>query len=78
MKKNVMFMHKRRRFLYVLNADPNGGNPNITGFILNHDGTLTPLAGSTRSLNPGAYSQVGFSSHGRELIVTERSACRGS
>jgi 6-phosphogluconolactonase len=61
-----------RRLLYVLNADPDGGNPNITGFILNRDGTLTPVADSTRSLNSGTYSQVGFSSHGRELILTER------
>ena len=57
--------------LYVLNAGPDGGGPNITGFKLNHYGELTPLAGSTRSLGEGGFHQVGFGPHGGALIVTQ-------
>lgn len=62
--------------LYVLNA---GGEGNITGFTLGHDGHLTPLAGSTRSLDVGgdnppfflvSPAQVGFDPHGDFLVVT--------
>jgi 6-phosphogluconolactonase len=56
--------------VYVLNA---GGSPNIMGFSLSHDGHLTPLAGSTRSLDAaGAYSQVGFDPQGKRLVITDR------
>lgn len=55
--------------LYVLNA---GDNPNITGFRLSHRGELTPLADSTRDLEPGAYSQVDFDPQGRVLVLTQR------
>jgi 6-phosphogluconolactonase len=58
--------------LYVLNE---GGTPNITGFTVGGDGSLTPLAGSTRSLAGGAGSdpaQVGFSPDGSLLTVTEK------
>ena len=34
--------------LYVLNE---GGTPNITGFEIEEDGTLTPLAGSTQTVD---------------------------
>ena len=37
--------------LYVLNE---GGTPNITGFTIGGDGTLSPLAGSTQPLVGGA------------------------
>jgi 6-phosphogluconolactonase len=50
--------------LYVLNA---GGTPNITGFSVGDDGTLTPLADSTQPLIGGAAAdpaQIGFSSDG--------------
>jgi 6-phosphogluconolactonase (cycloisomerase 2 family) len=58
--------------LYVLNE---GGMPNITGFTIGANGSLTPLAGSTRPLIGGAMAdpaQVGFSPDGRHLIVTEK------
>jgi 6-phosphogluconolactonase len=58
--------------LYVLNE---GGTPNITGFTIGDDGTLTPLAGSTRPLVGGATAdpaQVGFSLDGNLLVVTEK------
>lgn len=59
-------------WLYVLNA---GGTPNITGFTISVDGTLTPIAGSTRPLTGGATAgpaQVGFSNDGTLLAVTEK------
>ncbi|HXJ96561.1 MAG TPA: beta-propeller fold lactonase family protein [Terriglobia bacterium] len=58
--------------LYVLNA---GGTPNITGFQLNPNGTLTMLAGSSRPLAGGtaaAPAQVGFTPDGSFLVVTEK------
>ncbi len=65
----------RKNRLYVLNAGDPG---NITGFRLDHNGKLTPLANSTRFLsNNGvgaapAPAQVSFSPDGSVLIVTER------
>jgi 6-phosphogluconolactonase (cycloisomerase 2 family) len=62
--------------LYVLNA---GGTPNITGFTIGDDGSLTPLAGSTQSLLGGATAdpaQIGFSSDGTFLVVTEKAGNR--
>lgn len=65
----------RKNLLYVLNAGDPG---NITGFKLDGDGKLTPLADSTRFLsNNGAGAapapaQVSFSPDGDNLIVTER------
>ncbi|HKX83383.1 MAG TPA: beta-propeller fold lactonase family protein [Pyrinomonadaceae bacterium] len=59
-------------WLYVLNA---GGTPNITGFTIGDDGTLTPIAGSTRPLIGGAAAgpaQVGFNNEGTLLAVTEK------
>jgi 6-phosphogluconolactonase len=58
--------------LYVLNE---GGTPNITGFAIGGDGTLTPLAGSTRPLIGGAGAdpaQVSFNSDGTLLVVSEK------
>jgi 6-phosphogluconolactonase len=58
--------------LYVLNE---GGTPNITGFTVGGDGRLTPLAGSTRPLIGGVAAdpaQIGFSSDGSLLVVTEK------
>ncbi len=60
------------RMVYVLNA----GTPNnITGFLLDNEGQLTPIENSTRSLSADATSpaQVGFSPDGRLLVVTEKS-----
>jgi 6-phosphogluconolactonase len=62
--------------LYVLNA---GGSPNITGFSVGDDGTLTPLADSTQPLIGGAAAdpaQIGFSSDGTLLVVTEKAGNR--
>src|SRR6266508_1644389 len=62
--------------LYVLNE---GGTPNITGFDVEEDGTLTPLAGSTQPLIGGAAAdpaQIGFSRDGDLLVVTEKSGNR--
>jgi 6-phosphogluconolactonase (cycloisomerase 2 family) len=61
--------------LYVLNA---GGSGNITGFTVGHDGTLSPIAGSTRPLSGSATgpAQVQFSPDGRLLAVTEKTTNR--
>ncbi len=72
-----------RKLLYVLNS---GGNGNITGFTLDTNGHLTPLAGSTRSLNAGGATppnflespaQIGFSPLGDKLVVTVKGAISG-
>lgn len=57
--------------VYVLNA---GGAGSITGFTLRNDGSLAPIAASTRALsgaNVGP-AQVAFSPDGRQLVVTEK------
>ncbi len=62
--------------LYVLNE---GGTPNITGFTVGNDRTLTPLAGSTQPLigDTGADpAQVSFNSDGTLLVVTEKAGNR--
>jgi 6-phosphogluconolactonase len=62
--------------LYVLNE---GGTPNITGFEVEEDGTLTPLAGSTRPLIGGAGAdpaQIDFDQSGELLVVTEKAGNR--
>jgi 6-phosphogluconolactonase len=62
--------------LYVLNE---GGTPNITGFTVGDDGTLTPLAGSTQPLigdTAADPAQVGFDRDGTLLIVTEKAGNR--
>jgi 6-phosphogluconolactonase len=62
--------------LYVLNE---GGTPNITGFEIDEDGTLTPLADSTQPLIGGVAAdpaQIGFSHDGGLLVVTEKSGNR--
>jgi 6-phosphogluconolactonase len=62
--------------LYVLNE---GGTPNISGFTIEDDGTLTPLAGSTRPLIGGAAAdpaQIGFNHDGSLLVVTEKAGNR--
>ena len=58
--------------LYVLNE---GGTPNITGFSIGDDGTLTPLGGSTQPLIGGTGAdpaQVNFNGDGTLLVVTEK------
>lgn len=50
--------------LYVLNAGGPGGcgigGPNITGFKINSGGLLSPLSGSTQSIDPGPVGTAGF------------------
>lgn len=64
-----------RDLLYVLNAGGAvGGSDTITALVVGPDGTLSPLAGSTRFLsaaNTGP-AQVSFSPDGRFLAVTEK------
>ena len=56
--------------LYVLH---NGGDPNVTGFRIGADGSLTPIAGSTQALAAGPdAAQVGFSPDGSRIVVTEK------
>lgn len=57
--------------VYVLNA---GGAGNVSGFRIAKDGTLEPLAGSTRALSTGASdpAQVAFTPDGDFLVVTEK------
>jgi 6-phosphogluconolactonase len=59
----------RGRLVYVLN----NGSATIEGIVL-EDGTLEPLAGSTRPLSAeGADgAQIAFSPDGKTLVVTER------
>lgn len=61
----------RQGLLYVLNA---GVPNNISGFTVAQDGTLTPLADSTRPLSAAstAPAQVSFNDGGNTVIVTER------
>ncbi len=62
--------------LYVLNE---GGTPNITGFTVGDDGTLTPLADSTQPLIGGTAAdpaEVSFNADGTLLVVTEKAGNR--
>ena len=61
-----------RRLVYVLNA----GSETVSGFRLRPQGTLSPIAGSTRPLSGTGVgpAQVQFSRDGRWLIVTEKAA----
>jgi 6-phosphogluconolactonase len=62
--------------LYVLNA---GGTPNITGFSIGDDGTLSPLADSTQPLIGGTMAgpaEVSFNPDGTLLAVTEKAGNR--
>ena len=61
--------------VYVLNA---GGAGNISGFTLDQQGILAPLASSTRPLSASGVgpAQVSFSPDGRALVVTEKATSR--
>lgn len=56
--------------LYVLNS---GGNGNVTGFHVDHDGSLSQIKSSTRTLSGTATSptSLAFSPNGLFLVVTE-------
>lgn len=57
--------------VYVLNG---GADGNITGFVADPQGGLTPIPGSTRPLSGAAVgpAEVTFSPNGRWLVVTEK------
>ena len=66
-----------KNLLYVLNAGDPG---NITGFVLDQNGNLAPLAGSTQPLSnngvgaaPGP-AQISFNKDGSMLVVTEKAS----
>lgn len=61
----------RNGLIYVLNA---GGTGNITGFGFNQQGQLVQIPNSTRSLSStdAEAAQIGFSSSGKVLVVTEK------
>lgn len=62
---------ERNGLIYVLNA---GGTGNVTGFAYNTQGQIFQIPNSSKDLsstNAGA-AQVGFSSNGKVLIVTEK------
>jgi len=64
-----------RRLLYVLHAGGVvGAQDNVTGFSIGSQGTLGPITGSSQPLSADstAPAQVGFSSDGRFLLVTEK------
>jgi len=64
-----------RDLLYVLNAGGSVGDAdNISGFIVSPNGTLSPLADSTRPLSAASTgpAQIGFTPDGRVLVVTEK------
>jgi len=57
------------RLVYVLNA----GTPNISGFRLSSDGTLSTIPGSTQFINGvTGPAQVAFNAEGNVLIVTDK------
>jgi hypothetical protein len=61
--------------LYVLN---DGTDPSITGFRIGSTGDLDPIPASTRALSaamPDA-AQVGFSTDGSRLVITEKATNR--
>ena len=57
--------------VFVLNA---GGNGNISGFHLSENGTLQPIANSTKPLssNASGAAQVSFVNDGEVLVITEK------
>lgn len=57
--------------VYVLNAGDGGS---ISGFTLDLSGRLTPIAGSTQPLTGAGPAQIGFSTDGAFLAVTEKGA----
>jgi len=61
--------------LYVLNA---GGSGNISGFNVNREGGITPIANSTQPLSGAATgpAQVEFNPRGNFLVVTEKATNR--
>jgi 6-phosphogluconolactonase (cycloisomerase 2 family) len=63
-----------RNLVYVANAGGGGIAANLSGFVLDHRGALTPIPGSMVPLGPATVrpSCVLFSPDGRHLVVSER------
>jgi 6-phosphogluconolactonase len=59
---------ERRGLLYALNA----GDGTISGFRVAHDGSLSPLAGSTTPISGSGPAEVEFSTGGNVLVVTNK------
>jgi 6-phosphogluconolactonase len=61
--------------VYVLNA---GGTGNISGFSLDDQGRLNPLANSTRPLSTSASgpAEISFAQNGAVLVITEKATNR--
>jgi 6-phosphogluconolactonase len=57
--------------VYTVNA---GGTPNIAGFTVSQDGTLTPIAGSIHALIGSGPAQIQFSRSGDVLVVSEKAS----
>ncbi|MBI1224824.1 MAG: beta-propeller fold lactonase family protein [Bacteroidetes bacterium] len=57
--------------IYVLNS---GGTGNVTGFGFNQQGQIIQIANSTKPLSSSSAgaAQVGFSTNGKVLIITEK------
>ncbi len=55
--------------VYVVNA---GGAPNIAGFLLGSDGSLTMIPGSSQTLTGSAPAEIAFDPAGNVLVVTEK------
>jgi len=65
----------KQKLVYVLNAGGNvGASDNIAGFVVNDEGKLSQLSGSTRPLSAAvtAPAQIKFTPDGRVLVVTEK------
>src|SRR5881628_1495178 len=64
-----------RGLLYVLNA---GSPNNVSGFAVDRDGSVAPIAGSARPLSADSAgpAQAGFSDDGKVVIVTEKAMNR--
>jgi len=64
-----------QNLVYVLNAGGNvGGRDNISGFLVDWQGKLSPLVGSIRPLSADATApaEIRFRPDGRVLVVTEK------
>ena len=57
--------------VYALNA---GAPANVSGFSIGHEGDLSPIVGSTRTLSGSGPAQVSFTSSGRALVVTMKAS----
>lgn len=71
---NPVSIAVHENLVYVVNAGRGELAANLSGFFLNHDGTLAPIAGSMTPLGPASAlpSCAVFSPDGRFLVVSLR------